>query len=372
MSIVFGASGACVPGWPKACIQENREDFMQFMNDRLKCVLVASLLAMLVCGTAMASGLPGEGKSVRPGRATWTTGFIIEAIYSRALEELGYDVKVAKDMSNPIFYQAVTQGDVDYWANGWFPLHYAQLPENFDEHASKVGYVVKAGGLSGYLASKEHVEKYNIKSLEDFKRPEVKKAFDSNGDGKADLVACPPGWGCEKVITHHFDVYGLDEHVNAIKAGYSASMADAVARYNAGEPVLFYTWTPNWTIFKLKPGEDVLWINVPEINPSSAQEGYDDEMVASNVTGGVTDTIKFGFVSNDIRPVANNDFLADNPAVEKLFKLMSIPLADIAAQNTKMFEGEDSQKDIERHVDEWIEKNREQWDSWIAEAKKAG
>jgi glycine betaine/proline transport system substrate-binding protein len=37
-----------------------------------------------------------------------------------------------------------------------------------------------------------------------------------------------------------------------------------------------------------------------------------------------------------------------------------------------MFEGEDSQKDIERHVDEWIEKNREQWDSWIAEAKKAG
>ena len=33
--------------------------------------------------------------------------------------------------------------------------------------------------------------------------------LDSNGDGKADLTACPPGWGCEKVIAHHFDVYDL-------------------------------------------------------------------------------------------------------------------------------------------------------------------
>jgi glycine betaine/proline transport system substrate-binding protein len=47
---------------------------------------------------------------------------------------------------------------------------------------------------------------------------------------------------------------------------------------------------------------------------------------------------------------------------------MSVPLPDIAAQNQKMFDGEDKQKDIERHVDEWIEANQEQWDKWIAEA----
>jgi ABC-type proline/glycine betaine transport system substrate-binding protein len=37
-----------------------------------------------------------------------------------------------------------------------------------------------------------------------------------------------------------------------------------------------------------------------------------------------------------------------------------------------MYEGEDSPSYIERHVDEWIEENREQWDAWMAEAKKAG
>ena len=26
------------------------------------------------------------------------------------------------------------------------------------------------------------------------------KAFDTGGDGKADMVACPPGWGYEKVL----------------------------------------------------------------------------------------------------------------------------------------------------------------------------
>jgi glycine betaine/proline transport system substrate-binding protein len=338
----------------------------------LKVFAAFALVGVLAAGTAFAdSHMPGKGKTVKAARATWTTGFFLEAVYSRALEELGYEVSDPKEFSNPIFYQSVMQGDVDYWANGWFPIHYAQLPKNFDQGAQIAGTIVDSGALQGYLVSKEHVEKYNIKSLEDFKRDDVKKAFDANGDGKADLVACPPGWGCEKVISHHMDVYGMEDHVNQIKAGYSAGMADAVARYNAGEPVFFYTWTPNWTVNKLQPGKDVMWINVPEIKPSPAQEGLEDSMVASGVLGAVTDPIKMGFAANDIVVVANNDFLAENPAAKKLFQIMSVPLLDIAKQNEKMFAGEDSQKDIDRHVDEWIKNNKSQWDGWLEEARAA-
>jgi glycine betaine/proline transport system substrate-binding protein len=331
-------------------------------------MLTLAMIVSLAAGTAWAADMPGKGKTIQPARATWTTGFFLEALYSRALEELGYTVEDAKEFSNPIFYQSVIQGDVDFWANGWFPLHNAQLPKNFYEKAEKAGAVVKGGAMQGYLVSKEAVEKFDIKSLDDFKRDEVKKAFDANGDGKADLVACPPGWGCEKVISHHMDVYEMDDHVNAIKAGYSASMADAVARSRNGENVFFFTWTPNWTVNEFKPGKDVMWINVPETIPSEAQKGLGDQMVASGVTGAVTDPIKMGFVANDIVVVANKEFLKENPAAAKLFKLMSVPLPDIAAQNQKMFDGEDKQKDIERHVDEWIEANQEQWDKWIAEA----
>jgi glycine betaine/proline transport system substrate-binding protein len=318
-----------------------------------------------------AQHLPGKGVKVQPARATWNTGYFQEALVRAGLEVLGYNVKKPKELQNPLFYQSLALGDVDYWANGWFPVHEGQLPKNFYDKGEKVGYVVKSGGLQGYLVSKKDAEKFNIKSLDDFKRPEVKEAFDANGDGKADLTACPAGWGCEQTITHHLDVYDLKEHVNPIKASYSASMADALARYNSGKPVFFYTWAPNWTIFKFKPGEDVVWINVPEIIPTEAQKDQVDRLTASGITGAVSDPINLGFVVADIQIVANKKFLAENPAAKEFFKQFTLPLDDINAQNTLMEKGEKSQKDIERHAQEWIKKNQETWNSWLEAARNA-
>ena len=314
---------------------------------------------------------PGKGTTVQPARCTWNTGFILEAIYSRGLEHLGYDVKKYKELSVPIFYRSVFQGDVDFWANGWFPLHSEQVPENFEDKASRVGYIAEKAGVQGYLVSKEHVEKYDITTLEDFKRPEVKKAFDADGDGKADLVACPPGWGCEKTISHHMDAYNMREHVNLIKATYSASIADAIARYNTGEPIFFYTWAPNWTVNKLKPGEDVLWIGVSEIKPTESQKAFVEHMTVSGIKGAVKDPLTPGFPPNDIRVTANDQFLKKNPVAEKLFKLMSVSFDEINAQNAKMYEGEDKQVDVERHATEWIQDHKEQWIKWQKEARKA-
>jgi len=337
----------------------------------MKRLLMLLLLLGLAIPAAAANDKPGKGVKVQPARATWNTGYFQEALVRAGLKELGYNVKQPKELQNPLFYQSVALGDVDYWTNGWFPLHTNQVPKNGADRIEKVGYLAKAGGLQGYLVSKKDVEKYNIKSLDDFKRPEVMKAFDANGDGKADLTACPPGWGCEKVISHHFDVYGLDDYINPIKAGYAASMADTLARYQAGKPVFFYTWAPNWTIFKLKPGEDVMWINVPEIKPNEAQKPDVERMTVSGIDGAVSDPLKAGFVVNDIRIVANKKFLKKNPAAKKFFEVFTLPLADINEQNTKMENGEKSQKDIERHAQEWIAKNQEQWDGWLAAARAA-
>jgi glycine betaine/proline transport system substrate-binding protein len=337
----------------------------------MKRLFMLFIMLSLALPAFAAHHMPGDGVTVRPARATWNTGYFNEALVREALTELGYEVEKVKELANPLFYQSVTLGDLDYWANGWFPMHNDQTPKRFSERATPIGDLMKAGGLQGYLVSKSAVEKFNIKSLDDFKRDEVKKAFDSNGDGKADLIACPPGWGCEKIISHHMDVYGLEDHINPIKAGYSASMADGLARFNNGEPVFFYTWAPNWTIHKLKPGTDVMWINVPEINPTPAQKSATEQMVQSGITGAVSDPIKLGFVVADIRIVANKKFLKENPAAEKLFEIMKLDLADVNAQNTRMQEGEKSAEDIQRHVKEWIAENQETWNSWLEAARKA-
>ncbi|ADU64019.1 MAG: glycine betaine/L-proline ABC transporter substrate-binding protein ProX [Pseudodesulfovibrio sp.] len=339
---------------------------------KLKKILLAAACVLALASTAPASAdKPGQGVTASPARATWNTGFFQEALVRRGLEELGYTVKKPKDLANPLAYTSIALGDLDYWTNGWFPMHEAQLPGDFAAKAELVGYVAKAGGLQGYLVSKKHVEEFNIKSLDDFKRPEVIKAFDSNGDGKADLTACPAGWGCEKVIDHHMDAYGLRDFINPVKASYEAGMANAVGAYKSGKPVFFYTWTPNWTTFKFKPGVDVMWINVPGIKPSEAQKSAVDRMTVAGVEGAVSDPIELGFVVSDIRIVANSRFLNDNPAARKFFEDFTLPLADINAQNARMNEGEKSQKFIETHVDAWIAANKTTWDGWLKAARDA-
>ncbi len=342
------------------------------MHRQTKILITIAVAIALAAPVALAKHhMPGKGVTLKPGRATWNTGFFQEALVRRGLETLGYKVKAPKDLQNPIFYKSLALGDVDYWTNGWFPIHNSQLPKNFDEKAQKIGYVIKAGGIQGYMVSKRDADKYNIKSLADFKREEVKKAFDKNRDGKADLTACPPGWGCEKTIEHHMKVYDLKDHINPVKASYEAGMASALGAYKAGEPILFYTWAPNWTIFKLKPGEDVLWINVPETIPTETQKKDANRMEVQGVDGTVTDKMKMGFVVSDVRIVANKKFLEKNPAAKRFFEVFTLPLVDINEQNTRMNEGEKSEKDIMRHVDEWIEKNTDKWNGWLEEARKA-
>ncbi|MFP4168707.1 MAG: glycine betaine/L-proline ABC transporter substrate-binding protein ProX [Desulfonatronovibrionaceae bacterium] len=322
------------------------------------------------------STYPGSGKKVRPARATWNSGFILEAIYTRALEHMGYEVEKYKEVSGPIFYQSLVDGDLDFWANGWFPLHNKMLPDDFDQKAEKVGYIVKNGAVQGYLASKDLVEEYDIKSLADFKREEVVEAFDVDNDGKAEMVGCPPGWGCHKIITYHMEeAYPeVAENIDVTTGSYSASMSSEVAKHKNGEPVFFYTWTPNWTVNKLKPGEDVLWIGVPEIKPTPEQEDLDnpqEALVGNDIDGAVTDPINMGFAANDIRVVANKEFLDNNPGAKKLFELMSVSFDDITTQNQKMFEGEDTQEDVEKHATEWIKANKDKWIEWQKKAREA-
>ncbi len=292
-----------------------------------------------------------NAKEIKMGKADWDTGFFQAEIYKKALEKMGYKVSGPTVMKPQVFYVAAAAGDMDLWVNGWFENHNTYVNEAMGK-VKPVGYVVEKGGLQGYLIDKKTADKFNIKSIMDIKKHA--KEFDINNDGKADMVACPPGWGCEKIITKHFEELGLGEFINPLKADYSASMADTISRYKNGKSILFYTWTPNWSVGTLKLGEDVVWIEAP----------YSDtkEVKVPNAT---KSKLNMGFAVNDIRAAANVDFLKANPKVEKMLKKASIPLADIAEQNLKMNAGEKSEKAIKKHAEDWIKANQSTFDSWI-------
>lgn len=335
-----------------------------FRLDKSLPLLAAALLATSSLPAAAQDG-PGAGTAIVMAQPTWDTGWFHTEIYRQLLQELGYSVDPAITLDNPPFYQSVAMGDVTMWVDGWFPLH-STYEAAFSGGAEIVGAVAKGGALEGYLIDKAAADEFGITSLEDFKRDEVKAAFDRDGDGKADMVACPPGWGCEINIEHHMDAYELRDHVNTIKAGYSASMADAVAAYKGGEHILYYTWTPNWTANELVPGKDVVWIEVPEVDLPDMSLA--DAATLEGVEGCVNDPCKLGFPANDIVPVVNSEFLADNPAVGTLLNEVSIPLEDIFAQNAAMNEGD---TDIESQAAAWIEENRAAVDGWLDAARAA-
>ncbi len=331
----------------------------------------AMALVAMAPDAAMAAE-PGAGTTVKLGRPTWDTNWFQTAIYAQMLEKLGYKVTKPTTLDNPVLFQSIAQGDIDFETGAWVPIH-SEYIDKVKGKASLVGYVVKKGALSGYLIDKKTADKYNITNLKDFNDPKIAKLFDNNGDGKADLVACPPGWGCELTISWQLDAYKLHDTVEPIKAAYAASMADALARYKQGKPIFFYTWTPNWTVAFLKPGIDVVWLEVPFTSLPPAQKALEQYADVPGVKGcvGDHDPCKMGWPANDISVIANNDFLAKNPAAKKLFEEASVPLDAIFAQNAEMHEGKNSEKAISDAASKWISDNQSTVNGWLDAARKA-
>ncbi len=325
--------------------------------------------------------MPGEGVDVTMGRATWNTGYMQSHIFKQLLEELGYNVSEPADieLGAAQFYPALAQGEMDFWANGWFPLHTpildTELPDGsvVSDNVTQVGLQVEAGALQGYLMDKATVDAEGITSMADLEDPDIAAIFDTDGNGLADLIGCDDGWGCNAQITAHIEggegvePLGWGENVEQVVGQYSALMADVQSRVQQGEPVLYYTWTPNWTVDVLPPGDTVMWVESPE------QSDVEGQTTVEGLEGCTNDPCQMGWTPNDIQVVANNEFLDANPAAQALFEAVEIPLGDIAAQNAEMNEAASyAEADIAEDASEWIEANRDLVDQWLETARSAG
>ncbi len=219
-----------------------------------------------------------------------------------------------------------------------------------------------SGAAQGYLIDKKTAEKYHITDISQLKDPKLAKLFDANGDGKADLAGCNPGWVCGSVIDTQIKAYGLSNTVTQNQGNYSAIIADTLTRFKAGKPVLYFTWTPYWVSDELKPGKDVVWLTVPfSANPGSLKDLNTELPNGKN----------YGFAVNNEYIVANKAWAAKNPAAAKLFAVAKLPLGDVNAQNQLMHKGESSAEDIQRHVDGWIAAHQATFDGWIKQALAA-
>lgn len=320
-------------------------------------------LVLPLGASAAAQDGSDEAPRVRLARATWDTGWFQAEVYRLLLERLGYQVDGPTTMDNAEFYAAVAEGEVDLWANGWFPAHDVFIPDSAP--VSVVGTTVGDGALQGYFVDAATADAYGITNLGDLADPGVAGLFDHDGDGLADLVGCNVGWSCATTIDHHLEAYGLTSTVEHVQGEYSPLIADTIERYRAGQPVLYFTWTPNWTVGELVPGSDVVWLETPFPSLPQDQASAIEQTTISGISGCAHDPCQAGWPPNDIRPVANTDFLEANPTVGRLLEQVSIPLADISEQNARMVTTGGDPADIRRHAEEWVEANLASVNRWV-------
>lgn len=325
--------------------------------------LLSSFIGLSVIQQTKASEL--DPNSIIIARPTWDNDWFHTEVMRALLSELGYTVREAKTTPNPDFYKAVVDGSIDLWLSGNMPNHTKFVTPEVLEKAKLAGNVSPKGHLQGYLIDAKTVNKYKIKTISDFKRPEVLKAFDYNNNGKADLIGCNSSWGCRFIIDHHIKTYGLEKNVEQIVGDFARMTLIAFKRLKEGKPVLIYARTPHGLMREFMPGIKTFWLPVPFDSLPGAQS-IDTRI---SIKGCLANPCRMGLPANDIHIVANKEFLEHHPDIEKLVQHFHMDSDEISDQNNLMYHGEDDIKDIRRHARNWIAKHRAEIDVWLTESK---
>jgi glycine betaine/proline transport system substrate-binding protein len=333
-------------------------------KDYIRSALLAGAFVASAAPGTLADELPGKGATVKPIIQSGLTEELFQSyLVGMGLEQLGYKVEEPVVAQMQAAFVAVANGDATYYAAFWNPLHNSfQEKLGGQEKLPMVGTLVK-NSIQGYLIDKKTADEHHITTINQLKDPEIAKLFDVDGSGKAGLYGCASGWGCERVIEHHLDAYGLRNTVNHIQGDYNAIMSDAIERMRSGKSVLYYTWTPLWLSGTLVPGKDVTWLTVEKTDLPDEQK---DAVTTVEGIGNL------GFSVNTQHIIVDPAFLEKNPAAKKWFEQIQIPIDDINAENLLIHKGENKEADVRRHATDWIKAHQSLWDGWIAEAKKTG
>ncbi|NET25949.1 glycine betaine/L-proline ABC transporter substrate-binding protein ProX [Okeania sp. SIO1I7] len=328
----------------------------------LKIILGTIFTSLLIIFTSCQKTPPGI-VTIRSANSTWIQELFQTEIVNIGLEKLGYKIEKTKEIEYPAIYISLANGDLDYSVVYYEPQH-----NEFFENAGGSEKLEKVGKLTPdeiqrYEIDKKTADKYNINNLQQLKDPEIAKLFDSDGDGKANLVGCNPGWSCELIINHHLKAYELEDTVEHNQGQYEILLADAITRYQEGKPIIYYAYEPHWISTVFKPNEDVVSLEVPFTSLPKSMGNMSEKDTS-------LDGKNFGFRIIQQRIVANKKFLKNNLVAKRWFELVQIPVADMSEESLRIKEGEDQPEDILRHAQEWIKNNQQIYDSWLEKARQ--
>ncbi len=333
-----------------------------FSPRRLAWCLAALLLGVNTPAFAQAPALPGQHIIVRPVKSPLAEETFQTLVVMEGLKRLGYQVQPIQEMDYLAAHMAVANGAATFLADHWSPQQSGFFAQAGGEAKLWRQGVLASHAAMGYMMDKKTANQYGITDISQLKAPQLAALFDNDGDGKADLVGCAPDWECASSIDTHLRSYGLEGTVTQHSGNYPALIAQTIARFEAGQPVLYYAWTPHWVSAVLRPGREAIWLQVPLTATNAGPQALDTRQPNGK---------NYGFMVNQQHIVANRAWAQANPAAAQWFAQVQIPVDDISAQNQLMHKGENQMADIKRHAHTWIASHQRQFDHWLEQARTA-
>ncbi len=309
------------------------------------------------------AALPGMGVTVRLGVSSLPEELFQAEIVGIGLNRLGFKTAPIVQVAYPLLTTAIANGDLDIFPSFADPPHEPFFVNaGGNEKLRKVGTIFR--GVMGYQIDKRTADRYNIRNLAQLRDPKIAALFDTDGDGKANLIGCDPGWGCELAIENHMDAYQLRKTVSVKQGNYAALIAEMLVRYREGKPVLFVTWSPFWLGKVLEVQKDVVWLEVPFTSyPATA-----GRVTAENTT---VDGKNYGYPVVHSRAVVNRKFLETNQAAGRFLEMVKISPDDINQESLRVNKGENSGDDVRKHAGEWAQQHDKEFQAWLAEARQS-
>jgi len=336
------------------------------------------------CGAA---ALPGEGVELTMCRANWASGYIQAEIVRQILQQAGFGVSDPStiELGPSNAYTAMAEGSCDFWANSWYPGHFSwfenQLPDGslVGDYVEAVPGLFQDSGVQGFLVTKTWAEDNNVSTIDQINRDEsLWSQFDSDGNGKGEILGCPESWTCDDIIENQIAFGNGTEpwdNMEETKAGYDGLFAEMVNRVNAGEPGILYTWSPASYLTVLVPGVNVLWLSVEAVldgsNPLGKEGGENHQQEQGFTDFGAdmcTQPCQLGWSAADIQVSMRTDRLDENPFLRSLFPLIKPSILDISFLQVDQTDGDGSQAHVAELATGWMTENAEVVAGWIAEA----
>ena len=299
---------------------------------------------------AAAQRLPGTGKTLTFAFTNWTGDWLPTMVTKVLVEDhLGYRVDIV-DLAVPVAYAMLAAGEVDVFANAFFPNQNSLL-QGYRRDVEVISWHYD-GTVRGWVVPTWFSEQYGVRTVQDLNNPEIARLLDADGDGYGDLLGCEVGWTCHDQVAYKMEAYGLDRLYRQIDA--SEQMINFAIRnaLDTGQPVLFYGWTPDW-LYAIYPYPEVVTFLLDPVGAWPDDEPPNE----------------YGYPPGRTGILVHRDMQRRHPEAYALMSQISVPLN---AVNESVYRqivlGETSEADLERHAREWIEANRETVEGWLAAA----